>query len=205
MADPRVPKAGIGPQPRIRMTFRTRVGNRQHQAQDHWGARVAGGAKSASQHEEDQHAAAEQEHDPEKRQRLALHRRRGVHQIQQPGRGEVANGSQHRERQEDGGKKCLIHHAVDFVRVSRPGEPRDQYAHSGKQRPDEDDHHQHDLPAHADGRVALIADQVPDQHVIDDPLKTSDDVGDHRGPGNLPDGPAERPFDNRAVVGTARR
>ena len=59
-------------------------------AEDHRRARVAGGAKRDAEHEEQHHPAAEQEHDAEERQRLGVHRRRGVHEVEQPWRDEIA-------------------------------------------------------------------------------------------------------------------
>ena len=58
----------------------------------------------------------------------------------------------------------------------------------------------------ADRRVAREADEVADQHVVDDPLQPADDVRQHRRPRDLPDGGAQRPLDDRTIeLGVARR
>ncbi len=68
-------------------------------------------------HEKDEHPAAEQEHYPQKRQRLRLHGGRGVH----PERwGEnVANGGHHEERNPHRGEERLINRAVSFPSFHR--------------------------------------------------------------------------------------
>ena len=86
------------------------------------------------------------------------------------------------------------------VRIARTGEAGDQHAHAGEQRVDEDDDHDDELPRDADRGVAGVAHQVAHEDVIHDPLETADDVGEHRGPGELPDRGAERPFHEAAVI-----
>ena len=98
MAAPAVPERGIGPSPRISTTLNTMLSAGQHEAHDHRRPRVAGGAERAAQHEEHQHAAAGHEHDAEERQRLGLHRGRGVHQVEQAGAEEVPERSHHQHR-----------------------------------------------------------------------------------------------------------
>ena len=56
----------------------------------------------------------------------------------------------------------------------------------------------------ADRGVAGEADEVADQHVVDDALQAADDVGQHGGPGDLPDRGPQRAFDDGAVVAPRR-
>ena len=57
----------------------------------------------------------------------------------------------------------------------------------------------HDTPIAA---LPVNPTRWPDQRVIDDALKPADDVGQHRGPGDLPDRRAERPLDDGPVEST---
>src|SRR5690606_18570432 len=73
-----------------------------------------------------------------------------------------------------------------------------------EQRADEDDDHDPDLPGYADGGVAHIAHVAADHDVVDQPLEAADDVLQHRGPGQLPDGAPDRSLDDRSVESPAR-
>jgi hypothetical protein len=109
------------------------VENGERYAQDHRRAGITGGAECPAKHEEDQHAAAEEEHDPKEGEGLLLHRRRCIDQIQQPGGSEVPHRSHDRERKEYRGDKPLVDHPVDLVRIARAAEASHQHAHPGEQ------------------------------------------------------------------------
>jgi len=79
--------------------------------------------------------------------------------------------------------------------------PRYQHTHPGKQRADENNHDQKDLPAHADRRVASEADIVTDERVIDDPLKATNRILQNAGPRDLPHRSRDRTVDNRTIEG----
>ena len=72
--------------------------------------------------------------------------------------------------------------------------------HSDKYRRDKHDHRQKYLKANAHRGICLIADKIADQDVIHHALKTGDEIGQHRRPGDLPHGGTERAFDDRTVV-----
>src|SRR4029079_4056081 len=78
-------------------------------------------------------------------------------------------------------------------------------AHADEQRGDERDDDEEDLPRDTDGRVALVADEVSDQDVVDDALHAADDVREHRRPRDLPYGGLERPLDDGAIVAPSLR
>ena len=68
-------------------------------------------------------------------------------------RQQVAERREDAEREDDGRQERLIDRAVDLLRLVRTGKARHENAHAGKQRRDEDDHDEEDLPAHADRRI----------------------------------------------------
>ena len=175
------------------------VHHRQADAEIERGARVAGRAQRPAQHEEQQHAQAAGEHQPQVGQRDRLHLRRGAGQIQQPRRGDVADRREHAERQEDRGEEGLVDDAVHRVGVTGAGVPRHQHAHAGVERADEDDDDQEDLPADPDGRVAGEADHLADHRVIDDALRAADRVLQHRRPREVPHGRRQRAIDDAAI------
>ena len=176
IAAPRVPNAGTGPRPGIRMTLNAtfstviRIPRRKRRA------RITGRSQRPAKHEEQQHADAEDEHRPQERQGLALHLGRRVHQIEEGRRQHIAERRQDDERQDDGGQERLVNRPVDLFWLVRAGEPRDEHAHPREERGDEDDDDEEDLPADADGGVAGKADVVADHHVVDDALQTTDRV-----------------------------
>ena len=45
---------------------------------------------------------------------------------------------------------------------------------------------------------------MPDQRVIDHALQPADEILQHRGPGEHPDGSSERPLDDGAIEGFGR-
>ena len=176
------------------------IEHRHRDAEHHRRARITGRPQRRAQHEEHHHAADEDEHDAEERQRFGFDGRRGVDEIEQPRGCEIAERRHDAERQERRGEKRLVHGAVDFLGIACTGEARHQHAHPREQRRDEDDDDENDLPADANRRVAGEPDEVPDEHVIDDPLQAADDIGEHRRPRDLPDRRLQRPFDDRSVV-----
>ena len=86
IAEPTVPNAGIGPNPRNENRVEDEIEHRQDDAEHHRRSRVACRAQRATDHEEHHHAAAEHKHDAQERQRLGLYGGRRVHQIEQPRR-----------------------------------------------------------------------------------------------------------------------
>ena len=80
-----------------------------------------------------------------------------------------------------------------------PANRATRMAHAGENGGDEDDDHQENLPAHADGGVTGEADIVPHEGVIDDALETGDDVLQHRRPRQLPHGFGDRALNNLGV------
>ena len=176
------------------------VQHRHRNAKPHRRARVARRSQRGTQHEEHEHAADEHEHDADERKRFRLHRGRGVHQIEQPWRREIAERRHDAERQKGGRKERLIDRAIDLVRLTRPGKSSNQHAHAREDRRDEDDDDQDNLPAHADRGVAGEADEMTNQRVVDDALQPSNNVGEHRRPRDFPHSRPERPFHDRSVV-----
>src|ERR1044071_8360383 len=94
----------------------------------------------------------------------------------------------------------LVDDAIDLVRVAGTSEARDEHAHAGEHRADEDDDDEHDLPADADRRVAHVADEVTDHGVVADALPPRNHVLQHRRPRELSHGRGDRTFDERPVV-----
>ena len=152
-AAPIVPNLGI------RITLKHDRQHRHRHAEPQRRVRITGGAEGAAQHEEHHHAEDADEHCSQERQRLVLHLRRGVDDVEQRRRGEVADGRQ-QHRQAERREKRLVDDAVDLLRLVRAGESRDQDAHPGEQRADEDDDDEDDLPADANGGVAVVADEI---------------------------------------------
>ena len=192
IAAPSVPNVGM------KMRLKRDRERRHHHAEPQRCARIAGGAKRAAQHEENHHPDDAEEHGAEERQRLGLHRRRGVDEIEQRGRRQPPHRPEN-GRHAGRGQERLIHDTVHLLVIVGAGEPRHEHAHPAEHRARKDDHDQHDLPAHADGGVRRVADEVPDHRVIDDALQSGDDVLQHRGPRDLPDGWTNRAFDERTV------
>ncbi len=83
---------------------------------------------------------------------------------------------------------------VHLVRLIRPREAGHEHAHPREERADEDHHDEEDLPRHADGGIPGVAHVVAHHGVIDDALNATDDVLEHRGPGELPHRAADRPL-----------
>ena len=193
------PERGHGSEARNQHDVERDVQHRHQDAEAQRRARVARRSQRAAQHEEEQHADAEDEHRAQKRQRLGLDRGRRVHQIEQRRRQHVAERRQDDEREDEGGQERLVDGAVDLVGLVRAGEARDEHAHAGEERGDEDDDDEEDLPAHADRRVAGEADVVADHRVIDDALQPADRVLQDRRPRHLPDRRRERAFDKGAI------
>ena len=194
------PERRDGTQARDQDEVEHQVEHGGHDAEHHRRPGVPRGAERAAQHVEHQHPAAEQEHDAEEGERLRLHRGLRVHQVEQGGGEHIAEWRDHQDRQTDGGEERLVHGAVDLVGVSRTGEAGHQHTHAREQRVDEDDDDDDELPRHADGGVAGVTHQVANEDVIHDALEAAEDVGEHGGPGELPDRPAQRPLDDGAVV-----
>ncbi len=180
------------------------VQHRDDEAEPQRRFRVAGGAQSTAEHEEHQRAGAEHEHDAQVGKRLGLHGGGGVDEVEQRGREHVAERRHHAERQADRREKRLVDRAVDLVGLVASREPCDQHAHAGKQRRDEHDDHEEDLPAHPDRGVRREPDVVADHDVVDEALQAADDVLEHRGPRQLPYGRKQRAFDQGAVVVATR-
>ena len=199
------PERRDGAEPPDQDDVQNQIQNGQGDTEDHRCSRIPGGAKRDAQHMEDQEAAAEDEHDAEKRQGFVLDGGRCIHQIQQPGGGEVSDRCHDAEAHDERGKGRLIYRTIDLVLFTRSSKARDQHAHAGEHGGDEDDDHQHQLPAHANRGVGGVAHEVANQHVIDDPLQSTDDVREHRRPRDLPDRGPERPFDDGPVVASLRR
>jgi hypothetical protein len=175
------------------------VEHRENSAQVQRRARVTRRAERAADHEEHQHADAEQEQRAEVRQRLGLYRWTRVDEPQQRRREDVADRRENSDRQEQRREKRLVDRTVNLIGLVRAGEPGDQHTHPGKQRNDEDDNHEEDLPAHPDGGIAGVADEVADHRVVDDALHTADRVLQHRWPRELPHGAANWSLDNGAI------
>ena len=149
----------------------------EHQVQDRQGntvpkrrARIARRPECTTEQEEHHHPEAEQEHDPEIRQRFGSHLGGGVHQLQQDWRKEVSNRCKDDDCQNRRRDERLVDCPVDLLGVVGAREARDQHAHAGKQRADEDHDHEEDLPRDPDGGVPRITDIVTDHGMIDDPL-----------------------------------
>ena len=123
-----------------------------------------------------------------------------MNEVEQPGRGEIADRRQHEQSQDQRRHRRLQHDAIDLVGTVGADEAGDEHAHAGVERADEDDDDENDLPADADGGVGGEADEVSDQRVIDDALETTDHVLQHGRPGDLPDGVRDRTVDQTAVV-----
>ena len=88
------------------------VQDRHRDAEAQWRPRIAGGAQCASKHEEHQQPDAVEEHRLQERKRLGTNRRRGIHEVEQAGREQVANRRENTEREREGGQERLIHGAV---------------------------------------------------------------------------------------------
>ena len=90
------------------------VQHRHRQTEPQRRPRIAGGPERRRQHEEQQHADAEGEVDPQERQRLRLDVGRGIDEIEQPRRREVADAAHHDEHP-DRRQERLLHDLVDAV------------------------------------------------------------------------------------------
>ena len=111
-----------------------------------------------------------EEVDPQKRQRQCLDLRRGVDEIEQRRRREVTDRPS-TTNIADRREKRLLDDAIDALGIAGAGKPRDQHRLAREQRRHEDDDHEEDLPADADGRVGACSPmQMTDQHVIDHAL-----------------------------------
>ena len=161
-------------------------------------AGVARGPQRRTEHEEQQHADAEHEIDAQERQRLRLHRRRGVDHVQQVGGQEIAERPHHRIHRH-GGQKRLINRAVHLLGLAGADEPGHQHRLAREQRGHEDDDDEEDLPADADGRISGVTDEVTHQDVVNHPLETGDHVLNHGGPRQFPDGGSDGAFDERTI------
>jgi hypothetical protein len=69
-----------------------------------------------------------------------------------------------------------------------------------KMEGNEDDDDDPELDTDADSSISRVAHKMADKYVIDYSLKAADDVGQHSGPGYLPNGAAQRAVYNRPVV-----
>jgi hypothetical protein len=180
------------------------VEHRHRHAEDHRRARISGRAQRAAQHEEDHGTARRHEHDAQEGQGFLLHRRRRVDEIEQPRRQEVTEGREDADGEADCDEEGLVHRPVHHLLVAGARVTGDEHAHPAEERHDEGDDDEKDLPAHADGGVAGVSDEMADHHVIDDALHAADDVGEHRGPGELPHRRTQRSLDDGAVVSAYR-
>src|ERR1041385_4495815 len=199
IAEPRVPKAGIGPTPTIRTTLSARFTTVITMPR-----RIGVRASPA-----ERNAPPSMKNTIMPLEHTNMIRRNGSACAATSGRA-WTNSRSHgaakyptgamTPRQAKRHEEGLIHHAVDLLRLPRPGEACDEHAHAGEDRRHEHDHDQEDLPAHPDRRVGLIADQIADEDLIDHPLHATDGIRHHRRPRDLPDRGTERSFDNRAVV-----
>jgi len=122
-----------------------------------------------------------------------------VNQLQESGREHVAEWCEHEEREDDRGQKSLVHDTIHLLVIVCSGEARDEHAHAGEQRADEDDHDEEDLPAHADRGVPGETNVVADHHVIDDALQPADHVLHDGRPRETPDRAGNRPLDYRSI------
>ena len=131
IAAPAVRNAGIGPSPRIRITFSTIFEQRDRHAEHHRCASVSRRPQRAGEHEEDHLPHARREDDAEEGECLGLHGRRRIHEIEQPRRQEIADRRDDR-RQPDRRDERLINRAVHPFLVARAGETRDEHTHPEK-------------------------------------------------------------------------
>ena len=199
IAAPRVPNAGNGPAPLMNTTLSTKL-RTVIAMPSRSGVRASPAARSAPPSMKNI-SMPMLKTNIVRRNGSASARTAGVACTRSSRRGDsdVAERRQNAERQDERGEERLVDGAVDLVVIVRAGEARDEHAHAGEQRADEDDDDEEDLPAHADRGVAGVADVVADQRVIDDALQAADGVLQHRRPGDLPDGRRDRPFDDRAI------
>ena len=104
----------------------------QRHAEPQRRAGVPGSAQRSAQHEEHQHADAEHEHRPKKRQGLGADLRCRMDEFEQIGRQQIAHRRHDAESQNNCCEERLINGAVDLVRLVRAGEARHQHAHPGE-------------------------------------------------------------------------
>src|SRR5439155_17109586 len=76
-----------------------------------------------------------------------------------------------------------------------------EHPHPAEHRHDEHDDDDEDLDGHADGGVPGVPHEMPHQGVIDHPLEPADEILQHRGPSEHPDGASERTLDDGAIEG----
>ena len=203
IAAPRVPKAGIGPAPLMNTTFKQKLST-VIASPSRSGVRASPAARSAPPSMKNI-SSPMLPMNIVRRNGSASARTAGVAltSVSSVGDSDVPERRQDGERQHQRGEERLVDRAVDAIFVVGAGEARDEHAHAGEQRADEDDDDEENLPADADGRIAGVADVVADQRVIDDALEAADRVLQDRRPGELPDRRHDRPIDDRAIEALA--
>ena len=196
---PTVPNAGIGPSPRISTTF-SRMFSTVMAIPSRNGVCASPAARNAALiMKKSSISDAEDEQDAGEGQRLGLHLRRRVDQLQQRRGEHVTERRQDAEGHEHRGQERLVDRPVDLLRLVRADEARHQHAHAAEDGGNEDDDENEDVDAHADGGVADVADVVADHRLIDDGLDAAEDVLQHRRPREPPDRAAERTLDDRSI------
>ena len=163
------------------------------------GAGVPRRAQRAADHEEEQGPETADEHDAEEGQGLQAHGGRGVHHAEQRGGEQPAERRQHEAPQRHGGEERLVDGPVDLLGIVGAREARHQHAHAAEHRHDEHDDDDEDLDRDADGGVARVPHEVADEGMIHHALQPADEVLEHRGPGEHPDGAGQRSLDDGAV------
>src|ERR1044072_8095423 len=199
IAAPFVPKSGIGPSPRMSTMFKSRL-RTVIVTPSRIGVRASPAERNAPLILKKIIIAILQTNKKtQKRQRFRFDVWRGMNKIEQTRGQQITKRRHDAERNEERCEKPLIDRAIHFFFVARARKTRDQHAHAGKQRRDENDDDEKDLPAHADRRVCLVTDKMPDEHVVHHALQSADRIRQHRGPRDLPNRWLQRAFNDRTI------